>query len=193
MRNNKGQFLKGERASPATEFKKGEHWRPTQLFRDKEWLTKEYIDKKRSAKSIATDFGVTEAAILFWLRKHGIKRRSVTEIRKMKHWGLAGNQNGMYGKHGKEVGNWKGGCTPERQAFYSSLEWKEVCPKVWKRDRARCLRCGSDNDLHVHHIASFAIKELRADLMNLVLLCKKCHNFVHSKKNTKGDFIVKGG
>jgi len=34
-------------------------------------------------------------------------------------------------------------------------------------------------------------KEIRADANNLVLLCVKCHRFVHSKKNINGEFIGK--
>jgi hypothetical protein len=191
MRNKKGQFVKGERASPSTEFKPREHWRVAHRFRDKEWLEIEYINKERSAKEIANDFGVTDGAIFFWLKKHNIRTRSMKEIRSKKHWGLLGKSNGMYGKRGEKNGNWKGGCTPDRQAFYLSTEWKIACKEVWKRDCARCLRCNSDKDLHVHHIVSFSRIEFRADPANLVLLCKKCHSFVHSKENIKGDFIEK--
>ena len=45
--------------------------------------------------------------------------------------------------------------------------------------------------LHVHHVIGFANKEIRADANNLVLLCVKCHRFVHSKKNINGEFIGK--
>jgi hypothetical protein len=48
----------------------------------------------------------------------------------------------MRGKHGADTSNWKGGITPERQAFCSSEAWKEAIKKVWKRDNAICQRCG---------------------------------------------------
>jgi len=40
-------------------------------------------------------------------------------------------------------------------------------------------------------VIGFANKEIRADANNLVLLCVKCHRFVHSKKNINGEFIGK--
>ena len=189
MRNDKGQFTKGHHFSPETEFKKGQHWRPKKPYWDKDWLVSEYATKERSANDIASEFGITEAAILFWLRKHNILRREMSNIRSKKHWGLAGEQNGMYGRTGENSSNWKGGITPERQEFYISDEWKKACSEVYKRDNAQCQRCGNKDNLHVHHIVTFANKELRADIDNLVLLCAKCHRFVHSKKNNNREYI----
>lgn len=191
MRNDKGQFTKGHHFSPETEFKKGQHWRPKKPYWDKDWLVSEYATKERSANDIASEFGITEAAILFWLRKHNILRREMSNIRSKKHWGLAGEQNGMYGRTGENSSNWKGGITPERQEFYISDEWKKACSEVYKRDNAQCQRCGNKDNLHVHHIVTFANKELRADIDNLVLLCAKCHRFVHSKKNINQEYIGK--
>ena len=182
-RNAKGQFLPGT------------HWREPQAFRDAYWLRREYVDAGRSTGDIARQFGVTDAAIIFWLRKHGIPRRSVSDARKLKHWGAAGADNPMWNKRGELNPRWLGGVTPERQAFYTSREWKDACSTVWKRDGATCQRCGlyrddqPDMPFHVHHIVSFAVVEKRADPDNLVLLCAVCHQFVHSRENVDGDFL----
>jgi len=77
------------------QFKKGQHWREHVVFREKDWLIENYVLKKRSTGEIAQEFGVTDAAILFWLRKHGIQRRTVSEARDIKHWGLSGPDNPM--------------------------------------------------------------------------------------------------
>lgn len=101
----------------------------------------------------------------------------------------------LKGKRGAEVHTWKGGVTPERQSFYSSTEWKAVIPQVWQRDNATCQNCACRNlpgkrfSFDIHHIVSFACRELRAELSNLVLLCEKCHYWVHSSENTEGKFI----
>lgn len=190
MRDEMGRFTKGYRASPSTEFQKGQHWRPQRPYWDKEWLETEYASG-RSANDIAQEFGITEAAILFWLRKHGIPRRTMSEIRAETYWGSSGPDNPMYGKRGPEASNWKGGCTPERQAFYSSKEWAQACQTVWKRDNAQCVRCkrsAKDITMHVHHIVSFAVEHLRADPENLVLLCEDCHRWVHSKENADNEY-----
>lgn len=101
----------------------------------------------------------------------------------------------MKGKSGADVPSWKGGITPERQSFYSSSEWKAVVPQVWKRDDATCQHCGSRNkpgerfSFDIHHVVGFACVELRAELSNLVLLCEKCHYWIHSSENMEGKFI----
>ncbi|TXH50932.1 MAG: HNH endonuclease [Desulfurellales bacterium] len=182
-RNKRGQFLPGT------------HWREDQPFRHKAWLENEYVELGRSTGDIARQFGVTDAAILFWLRKHGIPRRSVSQARSLKHWGVSGPDNPMWNRRGELNPRWLGGITPERQAFYTSQEWKSACSAVWKRDDATCQRCRLHRDdqpdmpFHIHHITSFAVEELRADLANLVLLCEVCHQFVHSRGNVDGDYL----
>lgn len=109
-----------------------------------------------------------------------------------------GKNNDPYwrGKTGKDHPSFKGGFTPERQAVYSSKEWVDAVKIVWERDGAICQHCNKHHNsakvrgtFHIHHIVSFQIKELRTEPSNLVLLCKECHNFVHSKKNITKIFI----
>ena len=99
----------------------------------------------------------------------------------------------MYNKSGEKNPNWKGGITAERQIFYESKEWKDVLKIIWPRDKYRCQRCfmkyNGKIPFHIHHISSFKNKELRCNPNNLLLLCKKCHNWVHSKKNIEGIFL----
>jgi len=189
-----GKFIKGISASPATQFKKGEHWRSHKPIWDKEWLYQEYVIKQRSASDIAEEVGVQHAAVYHWMRKHNIPRRSIHEVRQIKHWGMSGERNGMFGKRGKDNPHWQGGITPDRQEFYTSQEWKDACYFVWKRDGATCQRCNllqefTVSKFHIHHIVSFRNKKLRAEVTNLVLLCETCHHFVHSKLNTEKEFI----
>jgi 5-methylcytosine-specific restriction endonuclease McrA len=184
---------------PNGQFGQGDHWRPYQMFRDKEWLYANYVTMSRSTGEIAAEFHTTDSAILYWLHKHGIPRRSVSEARKLKHWGLSGSDNPMWNKRGELNPRWLGGVTPERQGFYTSRAWKMACSTVWKRDKATCRRCGlrqqdsPDMPFHVHHIVSFADKELRADSDNLVLLCETCHQFVHSRRNINREYLPKKG
>jgi hypothetical protein len=194
MRNALGQFVKGENEYPENFFKKGQHWRPWGPHRDKQWLIQEYVTNQRSAMDIAHSLGLGEGAVLYWLKKHQIPCRSVAETRRIHpRPGLRGERCPSYGRRGPMASNWKGGCTPERNAFYARAEWTAAAREVWARDRARCRRCGKksarDGRLHIHHIVSFAVEESRAKPDNLVLLCQECHHWVHSAENTGNEFI----
>lgn len=108
---------------------------------------------------------------------------------------LRGEVHHLFGKSGEDTPNWKGGVTPERQAFYNSTEWRNVAKKIWRRDKGTCQRCGKmkihDRSVQfdIHHIVSFANVELRAEPSNLMLLCRPCHLWVHSRKNKAKLFI----
>lgn len=107
---------------------------------------------------------------------------------------LRGEGNGMFGRRGALSPNWKGGSTPERQSFYGSIEWRRVAKAIWKASEGRCRRCGIEYPyakFHIHHIVPFGVKKLRCEPMNLVVLCENCHQFVHSKKNTKKEWIAR--
>lgn len=93
-------------------FKKGEHWRKPKPHWEREWLRIEYCEKGRSAGDIAVQAGCTECNIYFWLKKHGIPRRSISEARAKKHWGASGSANPMYGRRGAENPHWRGGVDP---------------------------------------------------------------------------------
>ena len=176
---------------------KGTHWRPRKPWWNRSWLAEQYLTMGKSASEIANAGGVTENAIYFWIKKHGIKTRSMREIRAVKHWGSSGVDNPMWNRRGELNPRWKGGITADRQAFYTSQEWKTACCAVWKRDDATCRRCGlkrtdsPDMPMHIHHIESFANVSLRADKENLVLLCETCHHFIHSKGNIDREHLPK--
>lgn len=101
----------------------------------------------------------------------------------------------MKGRRGADVPNWKGGITKDRQAFYSTPEWKAASKAVWTRDNAMCQRCGLKSvkgkrfAFDIHHIVSFEYRPLRAEPSNLVLLCERCHYWVHGKDNEGKLFI----
>lgn len=182
-RNALGQFLKGT------------HWREPKPLWNKVWLYLQYQIRGKSAQEIANQIGITENAVLFWLHKHGISRRSTSEVRKRKHWGASGPNNPMWGVSGKNHPNWQGGVTPERIKFYASMAWRRAAVIVWRRDKARCRRCQTKQvrlgpTLHIHHTAGFRVVSKRADPNYLALLCPPCHHFVHSRRNTKREFLV---
>jgi len=166
MRNNKGQF------------EKGFTWREPKPYWNKKWLFEQYVVFGKSSQDIAKEQGCLDTNIQYFLSKFGIKRRSISEARKVKHWGQEGVDNPMWNRKGELNPNYKGGISPERQAFYSSEEWKKGGQKK-----------NTDIPFHIHHIKSFADKELRTDSDNLILLCEPCHWWVHSKENKNHEYI----
>lgn len=177
-----------------TKFKRGQHWRKPKPFWNKEWLIQKYLIECLSTTEIAEISGCNHRNISFWMKKHNIKGRSISESRKVKYWGQSGEDNPMWNKKGELNKNWKGGITEDRQLFYVSQEWKKTCSGVWKRDNATCQRCEIKEcegvPFHIHHIVSFKQKEIRGEINNLILLCKICHDWVHSNKNINKEYIL---
>ncbi len=193
---------------------------------DREWLVREYIEKRRSTYDIAHEVGRDAKRVWEWLLHYGIpirprgtdygqsfKKGQTSAFRGLRHTDanravlrairIADGhvpylKNGKHWLHheGAVSPAWKGGITPDRQVFYESDEWHEAVKKVWGRDGAQCCRCGKRHNealrrgtFHIHHVVSFMEKSLRASVDNLVLLCRDCHFFVHSKKNTGSEFL----
>jgi hypothetical protein len=190
----------------------------------KEWLIDHYVNQNLDCTQISYIVKRDPKSVWNWLkdfnietrnrgdnyknnltpgRPVGYKHKLETKI-KMREIAIADKrvpfnpQVGPYckGKKGADTTNWKGGITPERQAFYSSIEWSNAVKEIWKRDNAICQKCKKSYKIkekripfHIHHITSFKIKELRTDVNNLILLCKDCHLWVHSKLNKNKEFI----
>lgn len=194
MRTSEGRIAKGMRLSPGTEFKPGAHWRIPQPFRDKTWLEREYVALQRNTGEIGAEFGVSCEAISFWLKKHGIPRRSMSQARAIKYWGLVGAANPMFGKVGEMNHNFVDGSSPERQRMYARSEGKAFLCEALRAGGYCCARCNAKQDganpLHVHHLKAWAGNPtLRFDLSNVALLCRNCHRYVHSKKNAAREFL----
>jgi hypothetical protein len=111
-----------------------------------------------------------------------------------KPW-LRGANNGMYGKTGSDNPNYKDGSAPERQRLYSMGKGKDFLRAILKRDNYACQRCGASHkggrSLHVHHVKPWAGNPThRFDPTNVIVLCDKCHNWVHSKANVNLDYLA---
>ena len=163
------------------------------------WLRKHSIATRPRGADVRQHFAKGQESL--W-KGHKHTPETIEKVRQatIDRGGVPYLRNGVHfnkGKRGAVVANWKGGVTPERQTFYRSDEWKAAVKAVWTRADARCERCGLDYRtvnrkavrFHVHHIVSFAVKEHRCDVDNLVLLCQSCHMWVHSKANVDRQFI----
>lgn len=202
-------------------------WQREQKPATREWLYQKYIVEKMSANDIAAIVHRDSKRVWEWLKDYGIETRkrgfsSTKPFQKGQSWWtgkkhppefseklrkirmddgripyLKNGEHYLKGKRGSETPNWKGGITPERAAFYSTKEWKDVIPQVWKRDNGKCQKCGrkataddkKKKQFDIHHIVGFENISLRAELSNLVLLCEHCHYWVHSNENKEKEFL----
>jgi len=190
-----------------------------------EWLIDCYNNRNMTANDIAREIKKDPKTVWTWLKQIGVqlhargicskgyfkkghigksnhKPDTAEKIRqaRLRDGGVPYLQNGQHWLKGKPKGTvatWKGGITPERQAFYSTEEWINAVKSVWRRDDAICRVCGIDHRLtdkktmqfHIHHLKSFMHIESRAEVSNLILVCKLCHKWIHSKKNINGEWI----
>lgn len=61
--------------------------------------------------------------------------------------------------------------------------YKRFRLKVKRRDKFKCILCGSKNRLEVHHIKKWAdYPQLRYIVSNGVTLCKVCHESIKFKE-----------
>lgn len=154
--------------------------------------------RPRGADSAANRFQKGQPGA-FAGRRHTEASKALIRQARLADGGVPYLKDGVHwlaGKGGAEHPSWKGGITPERQAFYVTAEWCEAVKAVWARANARCERCGLDyrmargeQQFHIHHVESFAVRDLRAVVSNLRLLCVGCHRFVHSRRNVGHDLL----
>lgn len=90
--------------------------------------------------------------------------------------------------------NWKGGISSEWSRLTSTKKYKGFRDAVFTRDNNCCRRCGSIQNLHIHHMQSFSTNpSLRMDIDNAICLCKSCHEEFHrtygKKYNTREQII----
>lgn len=193
----------------------------------KEWVTDQYHVKGKSANQIAREIGRDPKRVWEWIRDYGLetrprgsdygqafvkgqesafkgKKHTKENKKRFREMRIADGhvpymKNGRHWLHetNRKPASYRGGITPERQAFYASKEWVDAVKIVWKRDSATCQKCGKHHNqesvrgtFHIHHIISFTVKEKRSDINNLILLCADCHRWVHSKKNATKELII---
>lgn len=66
--------------------------------------------------------------------------------------------------------------------FLGTPYWKSIARYVKERDGNRCVRCGSDRRLHVHHLNYQSHGDELHHLDDLICVCKNCHNEIHGDR-----------
>ncbi len=189
MRNNKGQFIKGNIA-PKTAFKKGHiSW-----LKDKKGYTNNGSFKKEHP---LLGKGIGEIVKGKISPRKGIKL--IQEIKDKISQSINKNINSKKILRGKEHPNWKGGITPENKKIYHSIYYDLWRMSIFAKNGWACQKCKiKGGKLRPHHIRNFAQNsELRFAIDNGITLCEKCHKEFHKiygqKNNNKSQidgFII---
>lgn len=63
----------------------------------------------------------------------------------------------------------------ELELEHNRLIPTQVKMDVWKRDKGRCVKCGSNINLHYDHIIPFSKGGSSTTAANIQLLCARCN------------------
>lgn len=73
-----------------------------------------------------------------------------------------------------------------QKPYYKRSDQKEWSELVKERDRYRCIRCGSTEELIAHHIEGLNVNPLEsADIDIGITLCVECDKIVHSEEGCR--------
>lgn len=83
--------------------------------------------------------------------------------------------------YGDKNPNWRGGKNKnKRHVDMSRIEYKTWRRKVLAKEGKHCFLCSAETGLHVHHVKPYLTHpELRYEVSNGIVLCKKHHVFIH--------------
>ena len=97
-------------------------------------------------------------------------------------------------QHGEAHPGWKGGISSLRNRIEKTNDYKSLKNAVFDRENFACQKCGSTENIQLHHICNFVdYPELRLDEENCACLCSRCHKAFHStyglKNTTREQFF----
>jgi len=152
------------------------------IWHNKDWMIEQYINQKKSMRTIGLENNVGETCLHKWLHRLNIPIRSRSEsMRGIEKTDEHRAKLSQLAKRniGKLNHNWKHGKSKlhRRLRFKNYFRTREM---VFKRDNYECQQCGLDMKLNMHHIKPVKdFPELVDDLNNLITLCKSCHRKLH--------------
>ena len=148
----------------------------------KYWLDKHGIDirsKSEAAKIRAKRYPHTTEAGAKALKESNVNAWQLfdqderEEFRQRLSQERTGEGNPMFDRTGEDHPNWEPNKPDSR--FYNNKRWREARQVALDRDGGVCVVCGTEENLHVHHIHPVSAGGPRFELNNLVTLCRTHH------------------
>jgi len=174
------------------------------LYRDRDWLERQYREERRPIEDIAEDCGVSYHTIRKWLTKHDLTDPSRGRFdgghepwnrgtsytlgpRELSDEWIRANRRT---RSGRNSNLWKGGASSDRQSI---ARWTtQAAPRVHARNGWTCQLCHARaGELHCHHVVPvWADEALARDEENLTTLCGECHRCITGREL---DFVERLG
>ena len=85
-----------------------------------------------------------------------------------------------YRMMGDQNPNWKGGIVPLGKLRLLRMAWRKLSKKVLENYNYQCVVCGSNKNLHVHHLIPFRTGGQDIE-ENLTVVCAFCHPRIENK------------
>lgn len=152
-----------------------------------EFLTEQYLTRKKTTMQIAEEVGSTASTVRQWLIRFGIETRQAGGQLRGKKMSASSREKMRVAKLGKFLGsdnpNWKGAEISDdvrERSSYQAKIWRKACIE---RDDHTCQKCGSKDRLHVHHILEYKdFPDQRWNINNGVTVCAFCHEKIHKRE-----------
>lgn len=145
------------------------HWRTVAVLEDSEFAI--FLHDGFSAGT-SNEFALAKEMgkpYTYYLLENGILIEKDVENQNIKDFSI----DLLYDNHERRVG----------KQVRNSPAYQRFRQTVFERDKKKCVFCGAESLLCVHHIIPFAkSSELSLDSVNGQTLCEACHNEVHGKK-----------
>jgi hypothetical protein len=110
----------------------------------------------------------------------------------MKEQDISGDSHPMYGVRGPDSPGFKHGLSAldgatigERVRVALSGRWQTISQE--ERDGGECASCGSEEDLHTHHIIPLLAGGTHGE-WNRLVLCQSCHKKAEAKTSEIVDY-----
>lgn len=147
-------------------------------YKNKYWLYDQYIIQKKSTTEIAKEINCSSGTIWRWLKKFGIKIRTISESQKGRKITWGGKiSNTMKGKHlGKENSNWREWDKISKEQKHARMRKKIPKPE-------QCINCGKRRKLLIAN----KDHKYTENIEGWMWLCYPCHEKYDRDHNNKNE------